>query len=66
MTLGDGILSVSFLVVAFSAKHLAIAGFRFAAFTPRDDMVSFHLVNSKVLSANGADTFLLFVGGAFV
>ena len=57
MSKGQSIL-IRFLSVAIFTEHLAIIWRCMAAFAPRLDMVTFHLVIFKVLSANGANAVL--------
>ncbi len=51
--------------VTVAAEHLAVFGNSSTAIAPRRDVVGFHLLDFKVLAANGTDAILFFINFAF-
>lgn len=54
------------MLVAEGAEELEVVGEGFAAAAPGDDVVALHLGEVEVLSADGAEAGLFFVGGFFL
>ena len=53
---------IALFEIAVSAKHLTIIRCRFAAFAPRNDVVSLHFLELKGFAAVCAFVTLLFIG----